>query len=177
MSTKCSLVPPTWRASMYAASFAEGSISAYSRSMTRTVSPTLMPAFELSAVTLAKSPCSAVTVSFRSLTFSSVSSAVIILVVDAGYRFSSAFFSYSTMSESGLMSRAAVAVTAGASLAAAVTSLSLSAVTSLEALLSAESVLPESVDEVSALSESVDEVSVLSESDWLDEVSLSSFTA
>ena len=117
------------------------------------------------------------TVSFRSSTFSSVSSAVIILVVDAGYRFSSAFFSYSTMSESGLMSRAAVAVTAGASLAAAITSLSLSAVASLESLLSAESVLPESVDEVSALSESVDEVSVLSESDWLDEVSLSSFTA
>ena len=56
MSTKCSLVPPTWRASMYAASFAEGSISAYSRSMTRTVSPTLMSAFELSDVTLAKSP-------------------------------------------------------------------------------------------------------------------------
>ena len=145
-------------------------MSAYSRSMTRTVSPTLMSAFELSDVTLAKSPCSAVTVSFRSLTFSSVSSAVIILVVDAGYRFSSAFFSYSTMSESGLMSRAAVAVTAGASLAAAVTSLSLSAVASLvslESLLSAESVLPESVDEVS----------LLSESDWLDEVSLSSFTA
>ena len=47
----------------------------------------------------------------------------------------------------------------------------------MESLLSAESVLPESVDEVSALSESVDEVSVLSESDWLDEVSLSSFTA
>ena len=68
------------------------------------------------------------------------------------------------------MSRAAVAVTAGASLAAAVTLLSLSAVASLvslESLLSAESVL----------SESVDEVSVLSESDWLDEVSLSSFTA
>ena len=145
--------------------------------MTRTVSPALMSAFELSDVTLAKSPCSAVTVSFRSLTFSSVSSAVIILVVDAGYRFSSAFFSYSTMSESGLMSRAAVAVTAGASLAAAITSLSLLAVASLESLLSAESVLPESVDEVSVLSESVDEVSVLSESDWLDEVSLSSFTA
>ena len=68
------------------------------------------------------------------------------------------------MSESGLMSRAAVAVTAGASLAAAITSLSLSAVMSLVSL---ESLLPESVDEVS----------VLSESDWLDEVSLSSFTA
>ena len=76
----------------------------------------------------------------------------------------SAFFSYSTMSESGLMSRAAVAVTAGASLAAAITSLSLSAVMSLVSL---ESLLPESVDEVSELSES----------DWLDEVSLSSFTA
>ena len=76
------------------------------------------------------------------------------------------------MSESGLMSRAAVAVTAGASLAAAVTSLSLSAVASLESLLSAESVLPESVDEVSVPSESVDEVFALSESDWLDEVSL-----
>ena len=68
-------------------------------------------------------------------------------------------------------------VTAGASLAAAITSLSLSAVAPLESLLSAESVLPESMDEVSVLSESVDEVSVLSESDWLDEVSLSSFTA
>ena len=68
------------------------------------------------------------------------------------------------MSESGLMSRAAVAVTAGASLAAAITSLSLSAVMSLVSL---ESLLPESVDEVSELSES----------DWLDEVSLSSFTA
>ena len=49
-----------------------------------TVSPSLMPAFELSAVSSAKSPASAVTVWLRSSTCSSTSSAVMILVVEAG---------------------------------------------------------------------------------------------
>ena len=59
-------------------------MSAYSRSLTVTCSPTLMPAFELSAVTFSKSLASAVTTALRSETFSSVSRAVMILVVEAG---------------------------------------------------------------------------------------------
>ena len=43
-----------------------------------------MPAFELSEVTFSKSLASAVTTTLRSETFSSVSRAVMILVVEAG---------------------------------------------------------------------------------------------
>ena len=80
-----------------------------------------MPAFELSASSVSKSDACAVTVSLRSVTFSRTISAVMILVVEAGYRRSSAFFSYSTMPVSGLTSSAASALVAGAPDAAAVT--------------------------------------------------------
>ena len=59
-------------------------MSAYSRSRTVTCSPSRMPAFELSAVTFSKSTASEVTVSSRLDTFSSVSRAVMIFVVEAG---------------------------------------------------------------------------------------------
>ena len=98
IAEKPATVPPTCSARPFATSFADFRSSPYRQSLTLITSPSVRLSVTAPASRFVVAILENVTLSSR-LQFSITSSAVIILVIDAGYSCSSGFFSYSTLPE------------------------------------------------------------------------------